>query len=475
LDIHQLQARIQQGESAQLEFKKSTAQLTAVGQTLCGFLNGHGGTVLIGVTAEGQLLGQQVSDATQQEIAGILKKLEPAAHIEVNYMPIAGDKMVISLHAHPAVHHVPYSYDGRAYERIESTTSLMPRAKYQKLLLEGLQINQSWENLPAVGVPLSSLNEETIRQTIRAGIRIGRIAPSVENADIQIILRGLTLLKGEQLTNAAVVLYGTAFLPDYPQCQLLMARFRGTTKREFIDNQQTFGNLFQLLDEALLFLSKHLFIAGRIVEGQLARQEELSLPLNALREALVNACCHRDYSVRGGSVSLAIFDNAVEIWSVGSLPFGQQIQDLKRSHTSQPRNPLIADVLYRQGLIEHWGRGTQDIIDYCLAAGHPEPEFIESGGAFCVRFTPKIPLGLNLSSSGRSMHRVHLSKRQKDILNLLIEHRSLPLREILALLENPPAPDTVYDDLNRLKELGFISTIGHGRGATWNLIRNNGE
>ncbi len=118
------------------------------------------------------------------------------------------------------------------------------------------------------------------------------------------------------------------------------------------------------------------------------RIDELLLPTAALREALVNALCHRDYAIHGGAVNAAVYDDRTEIWSDGTLPFGLRPEDLKREHTSHPRNPFITDVFHRRGLIEQWGRGTQTIVELCLKAGHPEPEFGEQAGSVFVRLWP---------------------------------------------------------------------------------------
>lgn len=162
--------------------------------------------------------------------------------------------------------------------------------------------------------------------------------------------------------------------------------YRGKT--EFIDQRQSQGHALALLRESLEFLRRHLPVAGRIEPGLFERVDEPLFPLLALREALVNAFCHRDYSVVEGAVSVAIFDDRLEIWSDGSLPFGLSVEQLRRDHLSRPRNPLIAEVFYRPGLIERWGRGTQRIIELCLQAGHPEPEFVDQAGTLGVRFIP---------------------------------------------------------------------------------------
>jgi ATP-dependent DNA helicase RecG len=129
-------------------------------------------------------------------------------------------------------------------------------------------------------------------------------------------------------------------------------------------------------------------IAGHFEPGKLERQDVPLYPPLALREALVNAICHRDYTIAGGAIFVAIYDDRLEVTSLGLLPPGITVAELKQNHASRLRNPLIAGVFYRRGLIEQWGRGTQKIVSWCVAAGQPEPEFEEQAGAVVVRFRP---------------------------------------------------------------------------------------
>ncbi|MGH2542552.1 MAG: ATP-binding protein, partial [Ardenticatenaceae bacterium] len=212
------------------------------------------------------------------------------------------------------------------------------------------------------------------------------------------------------------------------------------------------------------FLRRHLPVAGRIQAGLFEREDEPLFPLEALREALVNAICHRDYALPGGAVSLAIFDDRLEIWSDGTLPSGLRVDDLKRDHQSRPRNPLVASVLYKRRLVENWGRGTQRIVELCVLAGHPEPEFIEQSGSLGVRFVP---------SSYIAPHRVGytLTARQRQILHVLNEYRRLPLRDILGSLHYEGRAWEIRDDLRHLRRLGLVGSEGRGRGAAWSLLR----
>lgn len=131
-------------------------------------------------------------------------------------------------------------------------------------------------------------------------------------------------------------------------------RFKGTDRTEFLDNRQFHGNAFFLLRAAERFLRDSLPIAGRIEEGRVERIDEPLVPPLATREALANALCHRDYSIGGGSVGVAIYDDRLEVTSTGCLHFGLTPEKLFAPHESIPWNPLIADAFYRRGIIERY-------------------------------------------------------------------------------------------------------------------------
>ncbi len=200
---------------------------------------------------------------------------------------------------------------------------------------------------------------------------------------IPAILEKFDLLHDGKLNNAAAVLFGRDFY-FYPQCLLRLARFKGTTKDEFIDNQRATGNIYTLLDAAMAFFFKHLSLSGKI-EG-LYREEELSVPYKALRECCINAYAHRFYHHPGTSVSIAIYDDRIEITNSGVFPQDMSMERLLGPHDSQPHNPTIANVLYKSTILESWGRGIKLMVDECHRVGIPDPEFHCDGGFVWVIF-----------------------------------------------------------------------------------------
>lgn len=460
MDLTEAKSIIAGGESETVEFKKSSGQLKKACETLCAFLNTSGGQVFIGVTQDGRIVGQTVSDTTQQDIANEIKKIEPSVPIISEYISVGKSGLrLIVLEAVPSAEHRPYVFDGKPFMRRGTSTQRMPQGQYQQQLLNRTSNSRRWETAVATNVRLEELDKEQVLRTARQGISAGRL-PETTVLESDDILERLSILVDGKLLNAAVVLFGTKFEPAYPQCRLRMARFKGLDKSEFMDNRMIHGHGFLLLEEAMLFLQRHLPIAGRVQKNSLERVDEPLIPLEALREALVNAICHRDYTIPGGAISLAIYDDRLEIWNDGTLPRGLNVEDLKKDHISIPPNPTIANVFYRRGLIEMWGRGTQKIVMLCVESGRPEPDFLVQAGAVGVRFAYG---GYYLPRRGK----LDLTSRQKEIIQILSVYQTLPFRRIKELMANPPADRTIRKDLSLLKKKGFIDFKGRGASAVW--------
>jgi ATP-dependent DNA helicase RecG len=339
----------------------------------------------------------------------------------------------------------------------------MQRPEYVRYLLDRGAGVTEWERLPAVHHGIDDLDHQEILRTVRLGIEAGRL-PEDTGTSIPDILDRFRLRRDGRLVNAAAVLFSKAGFLDYPQCTIRLALFAGTTKDEFIANRQEQGHAFALLEEAMTFFRRHLSIAGRFHPDSIVREDIPEYPVFALREAVVNALIHRSYVDAGGAVSIAIFSDRLEIWSQGILPFGQRPEELTRPHTSQPRNPIIANVFFRRGLIEAWGRGTQKIVELCVAAGHPEPEFTVAAGAVVVTFRPRASVVV-------PRPRFDLTERQRALLDALASGEAKPLREIRARLVDPPTDRMLQQDLSRLRELGLVVAAGRGRGATYRMAK----
>lgn len=432
MNLSELKDLIASGESERVEFKRSTGQRTAAAKTVCAMLNGLGGIVVFGVTDRGELCGQQVSAKTLEEVSNELRKIEPPAFPEIETIPLKGDKaaVVVSVPGGGG----PYTYDGRPFLRSGPTTIIMPREEYGRRLLEYLHAAQRWENQPVPGeVTIDDLDADEIQRTVDTAVRLGRLE-ATDRRDIESILQGLGLIHDGRLLNAAVALYGKTdrLQALYPQLEIRLARFRGKDRlANFTDNRQYWGHAFSLLRRAESFLMDHVPIASRIVPGKIVREDQPWYPPRATREAVANAICHRDYIIPGGAVAVAMYDDHLEITNPGTLHFGITPEKLAQPHESKPWNPIIANVFYRAGIIERWGSGTLNIIDWCRKNGNLTPIWEERAGSICVTFLPAL-LGGETQVPEEAGTKLGLSMDQVQIIQNLMEDKAIT--ELMELL-----------------------------------------
>lgn len=471
MNLEKIKKIVQDGENDQIEFKRSTAVLQATFETICAFLNNKGGVVLIGVTNDGKLIGQDIADHTKQEIASHIGKIEPSAQslIEIKYVPIESEKKIIFITVKVGKH-CPYTYDGRAFQRTQSATMRMSQHRYEQLIVEREQFNHAWEEVILDDYSLKDLDHEEIYKTVSDGIFEHRIPSSAQRDSVRKILKRLNLTVGDKLKRAAVVLYAKQDSLRLVQCMIKLARFKGLNKLgEFIDNQQIQGNAFHLLSEADAFFRRHLPIASFFKPDQFKRVDTPALPVMAVREALINALCHRDYADYRTDISVAIFDDRVEIWNNGDLPHQITLKKLKHAHESVLRNKLIANAFYVRGMIEKWGTGTNKMMDLCKADGVPEPEFTERTGGLVVTFRFKKPIGV-LEDDAKKINNIELTARQKEILTIIKKQGDTGIRCVMPELKVPPTQRTVQKELVKLKNLGLVNCKGKGRATSWYVV-----
>ncbi|HUS88511.1 MAG TPA: ATP-binding protein, partial [Desulfosporosinus sp.] len=248
----------------------------------------------------------------------------------------------------------------------------------------------------------------------------------------------------------------------FPEAQVKCARFAGTTSVRFLDEMTIEGNLLNQLENALKFVARNTRREIRIT-GQPERETIPEYPEAAIREAVTNAICHRDYSVVG-TIQVRIYDDRLEVWNPGTLPPSLTIESLYREHPSLPRNPKIALAFYRARLIEHWGTGTLRMADACEELGI-KLEFSSEQGFFMVRFVkPEIRISLPTEKklNGRQIRGLEYAKKNGKITTGEYKY--------LCNISERQA----FDDLKSLVEMGLLIRTGSGR-ATRYILTNNRE
>lgn len=388
MTIDDIRNIIKGGESITLELKKTTGELKDAMRSACALLNTDGGWLIFGVTPNTlKIVGQNVTDNTQRELSEALSGLEPAVNTSVEYIevPEYNGQKVIAIHFDAFVWgNEPYTYDGKPYYRVESTTKQMPRNMFEERLKAHRPQFYAWERQKADSIGIADLNEDHIHGVVRLGLAAGRLLDSAVTEPVKDILKKFKLLTDGVPNNAAAMLFTKNEKGYYPQFTIQMARFRGTNKNEFIDNQRAYGNLFDLLDAGMAFFFKHLSLSGKITG--IRREEQLEIPVTALREALINSLCHRQWEKYNLMNGIAIYDDRVEIFNPGVFPKALTPETIKQPHISYPYNPIIANVLFVTKYFENWGSGVGRIVEACRAQGLPDPVWNLNGGFVTVTF-----------------------------------------------------------------------------------------
>jgi predicted HTH transcriptional regulator len=203
----------------------------------------------------------------------------------------------------------------------------------------------------------------------------------LRRADLE-ILRLVTRHQGRRVpTVAGVLLFGRERERYFPDAWIQAGRFRGTTRSRIVDQQDLHGYPVNAIEDAIGFVRKHSLVGAKI--GTIRRTDLWSVPPVALREAVINAVVHADYSQRGAPIRLAIFDDRLVVENPGLLPFGLTVEDLQRG-ISKLRNRVVGRVFHALGLIEQWGSGIGRMTDACRDSGLAPPILEEIGTRFRV-------------------------------------------------------------------------------------------
>lgn len=182
-------------------------------------------------------------------------------------------------------------------------------------------------------------------------------------------------------TVGGILLFGSNRLQHFPDAWIQVGRFKGTNRTTFLDRAELRMAPVQAIEAAITFVEKHSTYGADI--SRFRRTERWSLPPAAVREAVINAVAHADYSQRGAPIRVALFDDRLEIDNPGLLPFGLTVSDLPLG-VSKLRNRVIGRVFHELGLVEQWGSGIQRMIAECRDAGLTSPVFEEIGLRFRV-------------------------------------------------------------------------------------------
>ncbi len=422
---------------------------------LCAFANTEGGTVIIGVSDDGEVKG---IDITNEELEKITEKIvgKLGIHPDIEIDEINGKKILkISVQKSK----VPVSLDGKYYERVGNTTREMKPERLRSFFTKDVK----WDSLINEEADFDDIDIETVRKFVRMARSKGRLESFEENVDVKVLFEHLGLSKEGKLTNGAIMLFGKDPQKFFINAVLRVIRLKNEITS--IGDRLIEGNLFKQVVEGEEAIKS--FINVRYEIKGLVRDEIWDYPLSAIREALINALIHRDYFRWNVQTQIKIYDDHIWFYNIGGLPEGITLEQLKQPHSSVPRNPAIVRVFYLAGLIEEMGTGIRRIIESMEMQGLPEPEFKEEMGGFSVYFRKDIYTEGYLRGLG-------LNERQIKAVMYVKERGKITNREYKEL--NGISRQMATIELKQLVEKGVFTKIGKsGPGVVYKLTKLTNE
>lgn len=449
---------IKKGESQTLEFKSSLSDLDRLIQEVCGFANTEGGRILVGVSDSGKVLGADIGKRTIEHLTSkINTSLDPKIYPKIEEIKI-GDKHILSIEVDESLHK-PHLAFGKAYRRVGKSTVQISRDELEKMILQKHREKIQFDAQICRDAKIEDLDDEKLMWFLKeAKSRRGLKIP--ENSPINEALMRLKLSLNKRLTNAAILLFGKDPQKFFLQAEVRGIRFKGTKPvKPFIDMKVFDGNIIDQVDKALNFVLDHTPMAAWLEPGNVQRKEKYAYPEEAVREAIVNAICHRDYE-SPSKAQIRIFDDRVEVWNPGKLLHPLTIEDLKREHPSVPRNPLIAKQFFWIKYIEEVGTGTNDMIDLCSNWGLPEPNFEETARSFVVTFRKS-------RLTEEFLKTLELNERQRKAVDYTKEKGEINNTTYRKI--NNIGKVTAARELNELVTKSVLKAIGKGRATRYVL------
>ncbi|MBT9148253.1 MAG: hypothetical protein DDT32_02025 [Syntrophomonadaceae bacterium] len=444
--MNEIAKLLEKGESETVEFKPSLSQMDKIMESVSAFSNTMGGRIVIGVSDKGKALGVDIGERTIENLANRIKQnTDPAIYPSISVENLEG-KNIIVIEVRENKSKPVFAFD-KVYKRVGKSNQRVSSDEIKKLALEGKKVY--WDGQICEDASLKDIDKEKVKWFFKKAKYERRLELDPETR-IREALGKLELFRYGKLTNAAVLLFGKDPQGFFIQSETRCARFKGLKPLEFIDMKVFGRNIIDQREDALEFVKEHIRLHAEIKGTE--RAERWEYPIEAIREAITNAICHRDYGT-ASNVQIRIFDDRIEIWGCGPLPEPLTPEDLKREHKSILRNPLIGKCLFLIKFIEQWGTGTNRMIEQCLIHGMPEPLFEEVAGDFVVTFRK-----YNITEEMLT----ELNERQRKAVEYLLKHKKITNKKYREI--NPNISDrTALNDLNELVDRNIIVAKGEKR------------
>lgn len=370
--------RVRTPEGKTLEFKRDLSSPTKPLRTIVAFANSAGGRLVIGVDDDGTVVGVTDPLAEEERITSLIAdRISPQLVPAIDLVTV-GEVTILVADVPLSTRRPHFMTDlgpeQGVYVRLGSTTRQADPALVAELERNARGV--AFEDLPEPRASLDDLDLKALSE-----LR-GR---STDVDDL--IALGLAVKQGGEIVPTYAGLLAacpdpTRFLPSaWVQC----GRLRGAGGTDIFDQTEIHGPMPLAVDRVMEFLLKHAYKSA--VFGEVRRRDAYSIPVEAIREVVVNALVHASYAERGTPIRVGFYDDRIQVDSPGLLLPGMTVESMRRA--SRLRNPSLARIFREAGIMEQWGTGVQRVYDQIAAAGLPEPRVEEVMDR--LRFTVYVP------------------------------------------------------------------------------------
>lgn len=366
---------------------------------ICGFANAQGGVLFIGKNDNGEVVGLTDANRLMEDIPNKVKDIL-GIMVDVNlHQTELGPFIEIVVEPYP----FPVNHKGQFHYRSGSTKQELKGQALDKFLLR--KQGKRWDSVPIPNISVTDLDQNTFDFFIKRALRSKRIEEEVLNDSNALLLENLQLTESGYLKRAAILLFHPNPGKFVTGAFIKIGKF--TTDDDLRFQDEITGNLFEQVEKTMdLLFTK--YIKAEISYEGITRVETYEYPKDAVREALLNAVAHKDYS-GATPIQISVYDDKIIFWNEGQLPENWTVENLLIKHPTKPYNPDIANAFFRSGYIELWGRGILKIIKECVDAGLPKPTVRYEMSGYFIEFNKDI---YNIEY----LTTLDLSKRQIDAL-----------------------------------------------------------
>ncbi len=427
-------------------------------ETLIAFANSDGGTVLVGVDEDGAIDNNLMQEEVEDALRLALSQCRPGVRTQWQPSKARGrEAIAIRVPRSTELHSLQ---DGRVLVR--SGAENRPLVGDAIRHLATTKSSSDFETEAAPGSKFDDLDPEMIAEYRVKRAERQRRPVTVD--DMSLLIGAGALTEEGTPTVTGLLLFGYEPQAFLPHSGLIVVRFAGTEPRGpgglpgYSRREEIIGPLPRLIEAAWQVIWEEMRVAA-VVKG-LVREEKGEYPSFAIREALVNAVCHRDYQLTGRRIEIRMFDDRMEVISPGGLPGYITVDNIVEEHFS--RNPRLVHGLFQWGFIEELGLGVDRMIEDMVNAGHPAPEFKDAPYAFTVT------LKNTRVRAAMPAWETNMNERQLKVLSYIQEHGRVTNREYRTLCPDVSA-ETLRLDLVDLAERGILLKIGAKRGTYYIL------